>query len=411
MKKLILNILLASLFVAGYSQSKVVEESGKKPSWVNAMRDGYVIGSGTASDVESAKEEAFLKVKSQINAAVAENINTTTQLYNEEVTADNLSSLYEKFSSMTTTQTGKRDFLHGVSPSKVEDYYWEKLRDKKSKEEKVIYHILYPFSNFELMKLVDEFKEKDAELTAEMQKSLNILDDYTSVEQIMQAIAQLKKFTEIFIDERKAKCEVGIEKGETLLSSIYIVDKGSTLGEALYSLQIGDRVVTTAQRPKLKTNCAYITQKSFGKEVCTITYDYNECYDEPGNNIQLSYRIANRTIDKEFMFDIGASQLKVAVNGLIRIENGKVTVPIISKTETSFVVTKVMLDLEDGNSITFEPNQNCSGVGQKEIKGQTNYQAEESNSIQNVNGYIYLTNVVTNEKKSVRLYKQAIKIN
>ena len=408
-KSILFFCLMLSLPV--FAQFKVVESSGKQPTWVNGMKDGYIIGTGTALTIDEAKEEAFLKVKAQIVAAVADQVKSSSMLLTEEVTADNISSMYEKFSSVTTTQTAKRDFLHGVSPSKVEGYYWEQLQEKKTKQVKCNYHILYPFTTFDLMELVDEFKAKDAELTKEMQKSLDLLEKFTSIEEIKEAVSQLQKLLSIFMDERKVKCETGIEKGKSLLQSVYIVDRGSVLGKVKYSLQIGDRQVSTAMRPKMKTNCAQITDKSLGNMVVSVAYDYNECYNEPGNSITVSYRIGNLDIAKDFVFDVSAAKVKISVNGSIRLKGTQLPITLVSSHHTAITVPNVLLHFADGSSATLELNKRISGTGRQDIIASLpNALAVSDQKMQELSGYIYYQNDKTGETQSLRMYKQAVKI-
>ena len=205
------------------AQFKVVEESGKKPDWTMSMERGSIIGIGNGLTVEDAKANALVNVKAQIVTSVADYISASSVSKSEEITADKFTQLYQSYSDVITTQSGKRDYLQGISAAKVDDFYWEKSADKKTKEVKYQYFVKYPFTTFDLEELVADFRVKDEQLTAELNKALDLLNDFTSIEEIIQSQSQLGKLLGIFIDERKAKCETGIEKSKALLDRKSVV--------------------------------------------------------------------------------------------------------------------------------------------------------------------------------------------
>jgi len=236
MKKIsIFALFLFCLSTAVLAQFKVVEVSGKKPDWTMSMERGSIIGIGSGLTIEDAKANALVNVKAQIVTSVADFISASSVSKSEEITADKFTQLYQSYSDVITTQSGKRDYLQGISAAKVDDFYWEKSSEKKTKEVKFQYFIKYPFTTFDLEELVADFRAKDEQLTAEMNKALDLLNDFTSVEEIIQAQSQLVKLMPIFIDERIAKCQTGIEKSKALLASVYVANAGSELGVVRYS--------------------------------------------------------------------------------------------------------------------------------------------------------------------------------
>ncbi len=185
MKK-ILFFLCAVIFpLSLLAQYSVSDKSGKKPDWTMSMEKGFIVGIGNGTAIEDAKENAMVNVKAQITTAVADHISSTSVSKSTEITANKLSELYQSFSNVITTQSGKRDYLQGVSASNVVAFYWEKLTDKQTKAVKYQYFVKYPFSQFDLDDLVEDFRKKDALLTEEMNKVLGLLDTYTTVEELI----------------------------------------------------------------------------------------------------------------------------------------------------------------------------------------------------------------------------------
>lgn len=125
-----------------------MDRSGKTPKWVNGIEKGYIITLGSSSDIEDAKAKAILSVKEIIVSSIADNVKVKTESNTQEMNYNNsINSFLETFKSSTTSQTGDVNYLQGISITKVEEFYWEKLYDKKSKITRFNFHIKYPFLN------------------------------------------------------------------------------------------------------------------------------------------------------------------------------------------------------------------------------------------------------------------------
>ncbi|KAB2871481.1 MAG: hypothetical protein F9K37_03235, partial [Bacteroidales bacterium] len=240
MKKF-LSLFVATLCIVGlsYSQDKEIAKSGKKPKWINGIEKDYIIVSGSGPDEQTAQQSALSMIKERIVTSVAENVKSTSEIRKEEANYNNNVNVFlEKFASSTTTQSGKVPFLQGISLSKVEAFYWEKLQ-RKDKSVYVNYHLKYPFPEFELKKLVSDFKMRDNELTRQMEDLIAQAETVESVEQIEKNIAELKTLTEYFMDGRVDQCNLGITRYRSLLKSIELVELESNLGELKYYLRLG----------------------------------------------------------------------------------------------------------------------------------------------------------------------------
>ena len=304
------------------AQSTVVEKSGKKPGWPYQLEKGYIIGIGNSSTIELAKEKAMLNVKAQIVTSVADNITTSSELKNAETTIDNVAKSFQSYSDIITSKSGKQDYLIGVSQANISEIYWEKLLDKKTKNTSYQYFIKYPFNSFDLAKLVQDFVEKDNQLTLELENALKTLENFKSIEEIKESQSILVSLYHTFIDQRKAKAKIGIEKCSSLLESVIIQNEESILGVARYSLYIQQRRITSASRPVVSTECAIIEDKKLGGEICELHYRYDECYGDSDNKIKVSYSFGNGRTDRLFFFDITENKADLNLIGTIRVSEG-----------------------------------------------------------------------------------------
>ncbi|MDZ7776112.1 MAG: hypothetical protein U5L09_11200 [Bacteroidales bacterium] len=107
----------------------------------------------------------------------------------------------------------------------------------------------------------------------------------------------------------KVKAEVTLEKCRSLLNAVYIKDAGSEPGKVRYALFIGDRRVTTSEKPTITSNCASIINTDIGADIVRIDYDFGNCYEEPGNHVRVAYRIYRKMVDKKFFFGADADIL------------------------------------------------------------------------------------------------------
>lgn len=422
MKRILFFLCTVIFPLSLLAQFSVTEKSGKKPDWTMSMEKGFIVGIGNGTAVEDAKENAMVNVKAQITTAVADHISSTSVSKTTEITANKLNELYQSFSNVITTQSGKRDYLQGVSASNVVAFYWEKLTDKQTKAVKYQYFVKYPFSQFDLDDLVEDFRKKDALLTEEMEKALGLLTTYTTVEELIQCQSQLSKLEAIFIDERKSKCQVGIERAKALLASTYLADAGSELGKVRYSIKIGDKIVRCARIPVINSQCAKIQDRRLGIEVCEISYLFDECYDEPGNNVKVSYTLGNTRPEKMFYFDIAETKAELMISGNIRIMGGdvvgdKVTnavcvIPIKSKFDSPCAVTNLKLEWKESGIVLDLPvSETFTGKGQHDLKVTIPNElpiSKISNAIKPVkqlNGSILYNSVKTGKASSIRIYR------
>jgi len=134
MKKfLLLVVVVITSLSFTFSQDKVIEKSGKQPKWLNGIEKDYVIVVGSGATVQDAQQNALMSIKERIVSSVAENVVAKSELRKEESNVNNVSTFLEKFATQTNSQSGKVPFLQGISLSKVEEFYWEKLQRKDKK--------------------------------------------------------------------------------------------------------------------------------------------------------------------------------------------------------------------------------------------------------------------------------------
>lgn len=413
--KLFFFIMILCVPFSNFAQIKKLDDSGRQPDWAeNTLAQGYIIGVSSAPNLEKARDKAILDVKKQITEAIAVQLTTVSSSMINELIVNEESSISSNYQRETQSQSAKRDFLMGISASKVDDYYWEHLRNKDTDREYYTYWVKYPFSDADLDRLVFEFREKDRELTLMLNELLATTEDFSSVEELESCMDQLQKLADMFLDDRKQKAEVGIEKCRGLLKSIYIADKGSSPGTVKYSLQIGDKLITTSKTPRIQSNCAEIQKRVFGKEVNEITYDDEYCYDEPGNYVEVTYRISNNILSKKFPIDAAADEFGIELLGELTLypEEGEIRMRIDNKYNTPVTIKTIELNNDAMKlNIYEEISEDISGEGIQELTVTlTPFEIREGYTSVEVNGYIHYKKSDGQKSKSIRVYRQKSRV-
>jgi hypothetical protein len=397
------------------AQIKKLDDKGRKPDWAkDGLAKNFIIGMASGQTQNAAKEKAMLDVKQQITEAVAVQIKSVSENLISELVHNEQSILTTTFTEITQSRTAKRDYLSGISASKISHFYWEHLINKQTDRKYYAYWVKYPFSEMELNRLVRQFKEKDRQLTKMLNQLLMTAENYTSVEELETCIAQLEKLAPIFLDERKSQAEAGIEKCKGLLKSVYISEEESQPGKVKYSLKIGSKGITTSKRPRILSNCAEIQNRDFGKRINKISYNDANCYDEPGNYIEVRYRIAHNHVIKKFPLDASAGKFAIALNGNINLvpEQGLVRLKVQSEYDTPVTITRLEMNNKVlGLDLRKKVNENIPGKGNHTITISVNpFETRKDYTSAEVNGYIYYQSSENSIRKSLRIYRQEAKI-
>ncbi len=422
------KILIALALLVGFGmvnqtyaqKAKVLEhQPKKKPAWVNTLVKDYIIVVASSNTLEDAQEKALIKVKEHIISSVADNISSTSEYTLTEDTKSGDMSITENYKVATKTRAADIPFIKGISVNQVEEYYWEKVSEKGKIT--FYYHMKYPFTEFQLKKLIMEYERADRELTQQLEGFLARIDDAESIEELNQLSTEIKALSKSFIDvdNRKTKCNVAVSKISQIIKNVSIEAVGTSLGEIRFSLYTNGRIIKTSVTPKVKSNCAKINDiKPDGSE-WVVRYSVDECYDDPDNKITV--RCGNAS--KDFWFNVKENSVEIFVNSDINLtggtDNGETIegcncfIPVVSKYDSPFVIEKVVLNFGNESPIIIENiGQRFSGKGNHDLNLTISKQLDKSVYSQKkypmVKGTIFYKAVSSNENNAYRIYNNRI---
>ena len=424
MKKLILFTIGLSLCLSGISQKvKVLEKSARKPpEWVNGIVKDYIIVSASGETAESAQSNALLRIKERIISSIAENIQTSSEYYRGEKTVNGVTNFIENYETSTKTKAADIGFVKGISLSKAEEYYWEKVSEDG--KIKYYYHIKYPFSEQQLAKLVLDFEMADKQLTEEMNTIIDSIPYITSIEQITEYMRSLQTLSKAFIDTRRQKAVLYINKLNEMLRSIAIYSLEEKPGEIKYTLRYNDRTITTASNPRVTSNCAKIIDTRNEGNEWIIRYDYSGCYDDPGNKITVAYTVSP-TLRKDFAFDINANKAEILLREDIivtaanpaaeQVSPVQCSITVYSKYNSPLTLEKITLIWDNYPPVVIEGlKYEVKGKGEYNVSFTINQPLDKkicSASVKNTLSGSIQYRSITGELLTYKIYNQRFRTN
>ena len=351
-KQLVLTAtLILALSFGSFAQFKVVEKSTKKaPAWYQQMVADYLIVSAHEPTLEEAQAACLQEVKKQIIQAVAQNITfSESSILSQKLEGDDITEFVDIYSSNTNVKAATVPFIQGISLSKVEDFYWEKLQNKKTKEIYYNYSIKYPFSQLELKKLVRDFEKRDKQYEAQLTELEEHLDNIESLEDIQASITKIAPLKEYFFDNMRRQRTQALEKSyRELYDMISIQGSNVEVGEYICQLILKGKPIAIATMPKLKSDCAsQLSARSAdnGKEI-HILYNADDCLETGGNAVEATFRIGGKAVSHKFYIDVAGQMMTV-------IPEGKVYLTAENQSDSTLTNINIRMNLNSRYANTF----------------------------------------------------------
>ncbi len=410
------------------AQDKVIETSSKKkPDWVNATIKDFIIATGRGATIDEAKSNIIPTIRTEIMNSVAVYVRSSSEMTIENENKNNVINTIEKFKNTSTVQTADIPSLKGLSLNKVSEFYWEKIQDKATKKITVAYHVKYPFSELELRKLIQEFNQKDQEMTDQLNGIVNNVGKIESIEDIQTSVTQLENLVSYFVDQRREKAELGLTKLKDMLKSIEIVPIENNLGTLKYGLKIGEKFYKTSQKPKYKNSeCVTITSKTSEAHVQIIQYTAENCDVDDKNQVTVTYKYGNNKVERIFYFDVTSNEVKIFIRGDIMIKSSskdnenvnayQCDITLVSEYSAPFIIDKVVLEWPGLTPVSVSNiGKEIAGKGVQtfilEVNEPIDLMKSSSKNKPAIDGTIFFKVKSTGEMKRYKFYSNNIQTN
>lgn len=414
LNSLIILFLCISFSVS--AQYRVVKKSGSTPKWINGLELDYIIVSGSGETINLAQNDAINRVKENIIKSIADNVRSESKLTKEEKNND---EIFENFTNTISSVSGKIDFLSGLSVNKIDEFYWERIKNRKTKKYHFNYHIKYPFSSMELQALIDEYKFKDSQLTDELSKFTDNISNVKTIEEIKSNVEALRILKKSFIDKRQNIAELTIQKYINLVKNAEIKEIANEMGIFRFSILINGHKVSTSVTPKISSNCANITSNKKNNNIWTIKYDAKDCFEDETNFININFRFPFTTLKKKVLFNVCDAKFDININTPITFEKREnkyaAIIQLNSEHHTGFSVESLILEFKDMKPV------HVNNINKRFIKNKVysllvfvkinEKMLEKIKETDTLNGYITYKSLLTEETKTYRIYKNKFYID
>ena len=290
-KVILLSVIMALL--VSCRLEKVVDSATKRqPDWVNGIQRGFIVGYGTGTNVDCARNAAMIDVRAKIADAVVNEIRSQKELFTTEVIKDNAYSLVSTFLKEITATTGIGIVAKGVSISNARDYYYEARRDRQSGKITVTYYIQYPFSFFELNDLVNEWQSRQQGLIEQKEEVAGRLGRHATIEELIGDIHLLMQLRESLVENSGVPVESVLAGLYNSLHTVivHVIDEG--LGFVRYKLLMNGNPIRINLPPVVHSDYVRVERVYQDNNHWVVIYSDNELTKESGSrpDIHICFR-------------------------------------------------------------------------------------------------------------------------
>jgi hypothetical protein len=298
MKNILLALISLSLvFSLNAADYKVMDRSSKRaPKWINSMEKEYLIVTTTAATLEDAKAALLTSIKQQIAESVASRVISETNLNRVDIDVNGKNNYQQQLKTNINSKSAKLPFMNEISMSKVEDFYWEKRAYKKSNKIEIFYAVKYPFSDFQLKELVMEYQLHEKKLDEKLETMSINENNFNSIEDIDKALSEISSFAKEFdtSDPRQEKLMSMSNQYRKLYDYITLEYNQPQKGVITATLKLKEKIISTHQKPMLRSNCATKLNSTYEGNLLYIKYDDYACYDVDENYIEIRFKTGNK---------------------------------------------------------------------------------------------------------------------
>lgn len=311
MKRIILLLsicfMLHNVLVA-QKDYKLIEESSKsKPSWLTegTSPGAFMIQANGMATMEDAQNAVMTSLLNQIASSVAVVVTGEITTDVSWMTDDEKETFSQNIQSSTITKIAKIPALQGISISKAE-VYWELYQHKKTKEKYYDYYILYPFSQFELERLIDAYNANEKSISDKIDNIENQLDEISDISDVLNNINELKLVLRSLDngDVKYYKSKDVIKKYEKFIDNINVTIVENNKDLVVIQLKYDDRLLKTSSMPKVTGDCARDFQIEHDGNNIKIHQNTFDCYEQDDNYLTVRFDFGNKKIVKRILINL-----------------------------------------------------------------------------------------------------------
>lgn len=229
-----------------YAKIKIEDRSERKrPAWVGGYEHNYIIKSARGETMDQAKSLVEAAVKDEIARSVGEYVTATDLTQIGQISG----KIHNNYSSQISTQISGIIRLTEVNMANVKGFYWERCRNRKTKQTYYEYHIKYPFGSAIRAKIIGYYKDMEAEINAQIAQYEDVLNTFTSYEELEENIASLKVYYDYYKDNRRVKIRQIMARYLSTFQALAIVPTSAQSNGFSFEVRYKGRAISIASMP------------------------------------------------------------------------------------------------------------------------------------------------------------------
>jgi hypothetical protein len=349
-----LILLSLTLFLGACKQEKIIKSSAPEtPDWVYGLRPNSIIVYGTGNTHEEAQQQAFTKLKEAVVTAISIRVSSEISMQVSEKIANDLVLFKENTNIKTKVTSDFLNAINGLNLNKSSNFYWEVVRYRKSKNTKVYYHIQYPFTDTELARLVQEWKQTDNELNQQVTTLSNQLTETNSITQLNDINQIASKIAAFSAEPRKSNALTVQAQAENQIKNLSVKTSVVQPGIILYQISGNNRFYKDYEPPTFKSTCAELVSSQFSESDMgyLITFDTHFC--DPLNFVEiiLNQKIIGQNFNHKISVEPNSELPRIAlVNEILCTPKNNthslITIPVRSLSDKEIEIVKVEINLQ-----------------------------------------------------------------
>ena len=343
-----LFLLTGVLLLSSCASERVVKRSQRKqPNWVYGMMPNYFITSGAGSSYEEAQVNALMNLKDMIILSIAVQVISKSQSNTSETIDKEIADYLSTYEANIEVYSEYFKPLKGISASKVEAFYWEKI--KSDGKEEIKYHIKYPFAQSALQSLIRDFEALDAEMEAKLKAVEDNGRQYSEVEGIIDDIRMIENLKASLPRSKKERAQVKLEQLESTLDDISFIVLDDSSGFLSYDLRLYGEPISISKAPEIYATCP-ITIKEFKSFQFKndIRYNRNKCESSKEEKLTVEYKYADLKLKRNFLITEPSNSADIFNIQNLSIENlglgaGICRMDVITKGDKALMIENIGL--------------------------------------------------------------------
>lgn len=312
MRRVVVFLLLL-LPLCGFAQKyKLIERNPKKkPSWmVDGTRHGYMmIQANKVPTLEEAQNSVMVsllnQIASSISVQVVGEIEKGIDWSVVDLEGKTQNQYIEEIKNNITVKIARMPDFQGFSISKAE-VYWERYRNKKTKEYCYDYYMLYPFSSIDLQELIEAYNAYEKAINDKIDNYRNVLDEIESVDVMLENINEMKSMMKEYEDDlsKYNRLKNNISLYEKTLGNIYIDVLENEKGKLVIQLKYDEKVMKTKSLPQLRSACARDFGKKHDGNKIVLEFNTFDCYEQDDNYVEVRFTFGKTKLVKKININL-----------------------------------------------------------------------------------------------------------